>query len=603
MRKFLQIAGLFVAGIMCSCLIVGCGGAETGVKMNYADGGKQNTTLYDRDMFFKNANETSIADPGVIYVSEEESKEYGGWYYMYSTGASGNLGGELYAFQCYRSKNLSEWSLAGGYEQGYSLKVTPEDWMSLDEVTQWAPEVIRNPKDGKYYMYFSASARPATTVSGDGENFDRLYLGIAVGDTPLSFRILGAEKAVFDADKRLVTNERPPIDFQRAYGLTDVFSVIDASPFLDDDGTLYLYFNKHTDRNPETPGLMGTWGIRMRDFVTPDYQSLKAVTMPNVVSVEGGLVEGKPKVVSLGDKYSFSEGSINEAPFMVKHNGRYYLTYSGNGYRNPAYSVHQAISDKPLGDFVKPLITDGNPVLASYVPYVSGTGHHCIVKTGEDYVIVYARMANPDLYGLGWTRIVGIDNLVFTKNGKGEEVLTSNGPSYSLQPLPEAISGYHNYAKDAAITVSGGEGGKYLKDGIVPYYNFSADWYWKGETGASVTFEWNKPVPLSAVMIYNTKEYDYAFKNIKSIRLYFAEKPSWASKEYTYGSIQNIPFPDELIYETAIMWGSACVAQFESVKVNKIVITLGEKYEEFDAFGNPSSEIRIPEIVCLGKEG
>ncbi len=51
------------------------------------------------------------------------------------------------------------------------------------------------------------------------------------------------------------------------------------------------------------------------------------------------------------------------------------------------------------------------------------------------------------------------------------------------------------------------------------------------------------------------------------------------------------------------MWGSACVAQFESVKVNKIVITLGEKYEEFDAMGDPSPEIRIPEIVCLGKEG
>ena len=104
-------------------------------------------------------------------------------------------------------------------------------------------------------------------------------------------------------------------------------------------------------------------------------------------------------------------------------------------------------------------------------------------------------------------------------------------------------------------------------------------------------------------MIYNTKEYDYAFKNIKSIRLYFAQKPDWASKEYTYGEIQNIAFPEEVVYETAIMWGSACVAQFESVKVNKIVITLGEKYEEFDAMGDPSPEIRIPEIVCLGKEG
>lgn len=40
---------------------------------------------YDESLFYRNELETECADPGVIYVSEEESGEYGGWYYMYAT--------------------------------------------------------------------------------------------------------------------------------------------------------------------------------------------------------------------------------------------------------------------------------------------------------------------------------------------------------------------------------------------------------------------------------------------------------------------------------------------------------------------------------------
>lgn len=50
--------------------------------------------------------------------------------------------------------------------------------------------------------------------------------------------------------------------FERAYDC-GIFSVIDASPFLDDDGQLYLYFNKHTDSNPKTPSLQGVWGMKI----------------------------------------------------------------------------------------------------------------------------------------------------------------------------------------------------------------------------------------------------------------------------------------------------------------------------------------------------
>ena len=605
MRKFAIAAGALALSLVCFAGCAGGSGISEGVRMNYSTG-KESSKVYDRDLFYNNTNETVIADPGVVYVSEEESEEYGGWYYMYGTGSSASYttgDSNLYAFQCFRSKNLVDWQLAGAYDKGYSLMFTSSDWVSLTSENIWAPEVIYNPSDGKFYMYFSAEAKSSATASGATAAFDKLYLGIAVGDTPVSFRVLGSESPVTTADNGIITGGDIPIDFERAYDC-GIFSVIDADPFLDDDGELYLYFNKHTDSNPNTSSLQGVWGMKMKDFVTPDYSTLSLICSPNVVSAEGGLSEeGKPVVESLGESYSFSEGSVNEAPFMVKYDGKYYMTYSANGYSSPSYSVHQAISDDPLEGFVKPQTTDGNPVLASNNAYVAGTGHHSIVRAGDDYMIVYARMGNPSNYAMGWIRIAGVDQLLFTQNAAGETVLTSNGPSYTLQPLPESISGYQNVAESATITVSDGEGAEYLNDGLIPYYVFAEDRMYTGKTGSQITLSWDTPVSLNAIMIYNTDNYDDAFKNIRSVRVYFAQTPSWASRDYLFGVMENVAFPEEYLVDGALMQGAAAVMSFDEVKVNRIVITLGEKFEEYDAMGNPNETIVIPEIVCLGKEG
>ncbi len=582
----------------------GCSGGK-GVALDYSAGGESNT-VYNRDLFYNNKNETVGADPGVFYVSESEDEIWGGYYYMYTTGSTNTSfttsDGNTYAFQCFRSKNLSDWQRVGDYAKGYSLKVTASDWTDGETDTFWAPEVLRNPTDGKYYMYFSASAKKQLTISGKNAAYDRLYIGIAVGDTPVDFRILGSETWVNDADGNVITGATLPVDFQKAYGLDGVFSVIDANPFLDDDGNLYLYFNKHTDSNSETPALMGVWGVKMRDFVTPDYSTLSLVCSPNAITSQGGLVNGKPKVISREGNYPFGEGSINEGPCMVKHNGKYYMTYSANGYSSASYSVHQAISDAPLGTFSKPLLTEGNPVLASTKTYVSGTGHHSVVKAGDDYMIVYARMGNPSNYAHGWFRIIGTDRLNFIENDAGNEVLVANGPSYSLQPLPESVSGYKNLAESASVTVKDGSNAKYLNDGVIPYYTLTQNREFEGKTGSEITLSWNRAVSVKAVMIYNSQDYNTAFKNIRSIKFYFAEKPSWLTSSADYAEISGLEFPAECLMDSDLMLGSAAVAEFDELKVTKIVITLGEKYEEYDKYGNVSDTIRLGEIVCLGKE-
>ena len=60
-----------------------CGGdGLIGFELGHFDGA--NTTAgYDTDLLYKNTSEFLGGDSGVIYVSEEEDPEYGGYFYQY----------------------------------------------------------------------------------------------------------------------------------------------------------------------------------------------------------------------------------------------------------------------------------------------------------------------------------------------------------------------------------------------------------------------------------------------------------------------------------------------------------------------------------------
>ncbi len=63
-------------------------------------------------------------------------------------------------------------------------------------------------------------------------------------------------------------------------------------------------------------------------------------------------------------------------PFILKKDGKYFLTYSCNDYRNQDYAVGYAVSDSPMGPWTK---YEGNPILLRPQDYV-GTGHHAFFK-------------------------------------------------------------------------------------------------------------------------------------------------------------------------------------------------------------------------------
>ena len=191
----------------------------------------------------------------------------------------------------------------------------------------WAPEVVYH--NGKYVMHYS---------SGKKEN-KSLRIGVAVADKPQGpFKDLGI---LFD------------------FG----YAAIDGHVFIDEDGERYFYYSKDCSENV-VDGFHTShiYVVKLNEDLT------KAVSEPIFLF---GATEQYECL------YKQSATRWNEGPFMLKKNGKYYLTYSGNCYATKEYCVCLAISDKPDGEFKKvgPILT-----CESVKEDFSGPGHNAFFK-------------------------------------------------------------------------------------------------------------------------------------------------------------------------------------------------------------------------------
>lgn len=138
-------------------------------------------------------------------------------------------------------------------------------------------------------------------------------------------------------------------------------NAIDGSYFIDDDGRIYLYYVRFDGGNV-------IYGAPMSDMLT--------------------LQEDKEReLIRAGLAWETRMGNVAEGPYMLKHNGKYYLTYTANDYRSQDYAVGYAVSDSPMGPFVK---YDGNPILKKD-GVIFGPGHHSFTTSpdGKSLLIVY----------------------------------------------------------------------------------------------------------------------------------------------------------------------------------------------------------------------
>ncbi len=591
----------------CGADIAGIGGSY--VRISYDTG--VSGDMYNTDLFYRNDQFAATPDPGVLYVPE--GREGGGYYYMYTTEVATvdpdavGMDTQQSAFWVMRSKDLVDWELCGNVNHGYAFAVNEEMWM---ESRFWAPECYYDEKEELYYLYFTAASK-----IGDAENeysssdnvTARTYVVVANSDSPM-----GPFEYVWgvNADGKVVTTENPQINFREELGLDYDFAIIDVHVFEDGDD-MYMYFceSRNVARPGNTLSVGGVWGVKMKDRITPDYTTLTKLTVPGVKQV---VCEGEPGIDgTYRENGEFStaqgtliedEGEINEGPFMIKHGDKYYLTYSQGGYVSRYYSVWQAVGDSPLGPFTKLDASEGGLVLgpSSQNDYLVGTAHHCFTYAGDELMIVYHGHLNPLNYTDNDGRAISVDRVQFIDSGNGYDVMVADGPTKSLQYKPEAISGYKNYARDAEITVSGGEGAAYLNDGFFPSHDaFGGEREYVSDGKAEITLKFASPVSVSSVMIYNSMLFDAAFASVDSIVFKLAEVPAWFNDvKADYALIEGLAFPEDYYdpLDEYMQAGGSAVAVFEPMLVSEITIAISQPLYE-----GALDQLRVAEIVVLGK--
>lgn len=505
----------------------------------------------DKSLFYVNdLKMTGTADPCILPVEEEDGRIC---FHLYVTGIKG-----------YYSYDLVSWLPM--------LDLFPKASDSWQNADFWAPEVIYDEEAGLYRMFYSASSKQGY-----------FYISMATSNSPKGPFV---QWTGINADGLKIGLDTPIYDFSRmdkSNALYEgVIRAIDASPFVDPvTGDKYLYWCRGWNAGGTViHSTSEIWGMKMKDWATPDYSTVTRLTEVNRVTP--------------GGYYKTGETSINEGPNMLYKDGTYYLTFSINPASDKYYSVWQATSDSPLGTFTKVLKNDGGMILGvdSTWSYASGTGHHCFFTLGDELYLAYHAHKYQSFTSYG-DRCVAIDRVVTATNREGKTVLHANGPTCSPIPLPCGISGYKNIAPTARVTVSGeGADGSFLNDGIINMHKTAAQPETEISKAATITLSFGDYRSVCAVLIYNTTCKEKAFENIE--RIEFDCRNAYG-KEETH-VITDAVFPAEEYDEgDEYRPGAALILQLNEVteiKEIRITVPVPDTHEA----------VAISEIEVLAKQ-
>jgi beta-xylosidase len=256
------------------------------------------------DMYINPVLNQDFPDPDVLKVGDT--------YYAYATG---NFDRKI-SVKIARSQDLITWEPRPDAMPDFPT------WAEKDHGLVWAPEVTTAADGQSYLLYYTARVAKTTTQC----------IGVATSTTP---------------EGPFQSPNPEPFICQRDQG-----GSIDASSFVDDDGTRYLLWKN--DGN--------CCGGRTWIYIQE-------------VSADGLTLQGEPTQLFHADQSW--EGAVTEAPTLWKHEGTYYLFYSANDYSSLRYAVGYATADSPLGPYTKAK----KPLVASSVKNgVVGPG-------GQDIVI------------------------------------------------------------------------------------------------------------------------------------------------------------------------------------------------------------------------
>lgn len=254
----------------------------------------------------------------------------------------------------YRSLDMKTWEGPCG-KASENLALHKDD--SWGNRNFWAPEVYRY--NGRYIMTYSADQR----------------IAIAFSDSPLGPFIQEKPFKAFTPDQ----------------------NSIDSHIFIDDDGQAYLYWVRF--------GLGKGNEIRVARL---------SQDLTEIVSSQTECLHSTPGTWEVTEP----EHRVCEGPFVLKHDGKYYLSFSCNHFKSCDYAVGYAVSDSPMGPWER---YKGNPILIRH-DGLCGTGHHAFFRRsdGKLFIVYHAHHDNETVA----PRKMIISPCKFIENGDSPDIIT-----------------------------------------------------------------------------------------------------------------------------------------------------------------------------------
>jgi hypothetical protein len=233
-------------------------------------------------------------------------------------------------YNVFSTDDMKTWT-----DHGNILNHNTVPWVKKESYGMWAPDTIEH--NGKFYFFFPG-------IPKESDNFREI--GVAVADHP---------EGPFVARENYIEGTQG----------------IDPSPFIDDDGRIYLYWGGGENLN----------------VVELNQDMTKIISAPKVL-------EGLPP------KYK-------EGPFMFKRNGIYYFTFphAPDGSEEIAYGIAKS----PMG----PIEYQGK-ILERWKDG-QWTNHHSIIEYKGQWYIFYH---HNDVSQNKHLRSMSVDRLYFDDDGK-----------------------------------------------------------------------------------------------------------------------------------------------------------------------------------------
>lgn len=302
--------------------------------------------------------EPDLADPSYIRAAD-------GWFYAYGTENTWAPGVHRVT-PVIRSKDMVKWEFAA---DAFPVKPT---WKSSGYI--WAPQIIHNPDDGMYYLYYSFSAwsdpNPGiglayakhpygpfedlgkvldTQSSGVKNSIDPFYISMGKGRYKKQYLFWGSFEGIWGVE--MFDMKTPK--------LTEKFKIagnaFEATYIYEHEGKFYLFLSSSSC----CEGINTRYrvSVAVADDIKGPYKTKEGKS----ILPDG--VEGTPFL--WGDKNCGWIGPGHNGEIIKDDNGRYFMLYHAVSTRNPLL---------PNGATRRPLLMDeviwenGWPAIANGVP-------------------------------------------------------------------------------------------------------------------------------------------------------------------------------------------------------------------------------------------